>query len=275
MTIEVKVVDNGSTDSSVEMIKARFPLVHLLENQENVGFARANNQAIRECKGRYVLLLNPDTKLRPGALKNLVNFISAYPHAAAVAPRLLNPDGTLQPSCHPAPTLFGELWQLFHLDAFWPHGVYTMRNWDVENPREVDVVQGACVLLRRSALDQVGLLDEDYFMYSEEVDLCLRLRRVGWSLYWVPKAEVIHYGGQSTRQVAAKMFLQLYRSKVHYFRKHHGWLTAQAFKLILTCATLVRLSLSPIAWLGRFPQRERHLTLAVQYLRLLRALPQY
>ena len=273
ITIEVRVVDNASTDGSAHMVRARFPWVRLVENRENVGFARANNQAIRESEAHYVLLLNPDTEVTLGALEILVRFIDAHPQASAVGPRLLNPDGTLQPSCHPAPTLPGELWRLFHLDALWPYGLYPMAEWDLDTPRRVDVVQGACLLLRRAALDQVGLFDEAYFMYSEEVDLCHRLRRADWSLYWVPEAQVVHYGSQSTQQMAAEMFLQLYQSKLLYFRKHHGWLAAQVYKLILVAA-LARLSLSRLAWLERFPQRQRHLTLAGHYLRLLRAFPE-
>lgn len=274
VTIKVLVVDNASTDGSAAMIRARFPWVRLVENRENVGFARANNQAIRESEGHYVLLLNPDTEVKSGALETLVRFADAHPQVGAVGPRLVNPDGTLQSSCHPTPTLAGEVWRLFHLDVLWPYARYQMSAWDLDNPRRVDVIQGACLLLRRAALDQIGFLDEDYFMYSEEVDLCHRLKRAGWSLYWVPEAQVVHYGGRSTQQVAAEMFLQLYQSKLLYFRKHHGWLAAQVYKVILAAAALGRLSLSPLAWLGQFPQRERHLILAGQYLRLLKALPE-
>jgi N-acetylglucosaminyl-diphospho-decaprenol L-rhamnosyltransferase len=149
-----------------------------------------------------------------------------------------------------------------------------MAGWDLDTPREVDMIQGACLLLRREALDQVGLLDEDYFIYSEEVDLCHRLRQRGWKVYWVPQAQVIHYGGQSTRQVAADMFLRLYQGKVLYFRKHHGRLAAQAYKLILLIAALARLLLSPLAWLERPPLRQQHLALADHYRRLVMALPE-
>jgi hypothetical protein len=273
-TLEVWVVDNVSTDGSAQMVRARFPWVRLVENQENIGFARANNQAIRESQGHYVLLLNPDTEVKPGALETLVRFMEIHSQASAVGPQLLNPDGALQPSCHPAPTLPRELWRLFHLDKLWPYALYPMNEWDPSVPRRVDVLQGACLLLRRTALDQVGLFDEDYFMYSEEMDLCYRLGQAGWCLYWAPEAKVIHYGGQSTRQVAMDMFLRLYQSKLLYFRKHHGWLAAQLYKLILAAAAVARLSLSPLAWLERSPRRQRHLTLAGYYLRLLKAFPE-
>jgi N-acetylglucosaminyl-diphospho-decaprenol L-rhamnosyltransferase len=270
---EIFVVDNASTDGSAQMVRKRFPQVQLIENSKNVGFAQANNQAIRESTGHYVLLLNPDTEVLSGALETLGRFIDVHPQAGAAGARLLNPDGTLQPSCHPAPTLSRELWRLFHLDALWPYACYPMAGWDLNTPREVDMVPGACLILSRDALDQVGLLDEDYFIYSEEVDLCYRLRQAGWRLYWLPQAVVIHYGGQSTRQMAAAMFLHLYQGKVLYFRKHHGQPAAQLYKLILLIAALARLLLSPLAWLVRPPQRHQHLALASHYRRLVRALP--
>lgn len=273
LRVETLVVDNASTDSSAQMVQEQFPWVQLIENQTNVGFAHANNQAIRQSSGRYVLLLNPDTEVKPGALETLVHFMEAHPPAGAAGARLLNPDGSLQPSCYPAPTLSGEFWLLFHLDVLWPYGTYRMADWDLDEHRAVDVIQGACLILRQKALDQIGLLDEGYFIYSEEVDFCHRLQKADWRLYWVPQAQVVHYGGQSTQQVAAEMFLQLYRGKILYFRKHHGRLAAQAYKLILLAATLTRLLITPLAWLERPPQRQQHLTLASNYRRLLLALP--
>ena len=273
LRVETLVVDNASKDDSVQMIRKRFPWVTLIENQTNVGFAPANNQAILESTGRYVLLLNPDTEVKPGAFEALVRFLEANPQAGGVGARLLNPDGTLQISCYQVPTLPRELWRMFHLDALWPYGVYRMTDWDLDTARKVDIVQGACLVLRQTALNQVGLLDEGYFIYSEEVDLCHRLHQAGWPLYWVPQAKVIHYGGQSTQQVAAEMFLQLYLGKVLFFRKHYGRLTTQAYKLILLIATVIRLLLTPLALLEPPVKRQNHLTLADHYRRLLMTLP--
>jgi GT2 family glycosyltransferase len=134
----------------------------------------------------------------------------------------------------------------------WP---VTTAGWDLETPWEVDTVRGACVILRRPALDQVRLPDEDYFMYMEEVDLCHKLHQGGWRIYWVPQAVVVHYGGESTRQTPEAMFLRLYQGKALYFRKHHGWLAAQICKLIRLAAALARLALSRLAWLKRPPHR--------------------
>jgi len=268
---EVIVVDNASTDGSAEMVRRCYPEVKLIENEKNVGFARANNQGIPRAVGRYVLLLNPDTEVRPEALETLIRFLEKNEEVGAAGARILNPDETLQHSCYPAPTLFNEWLHLFHLDRQRRHG---METWDVVEPREVDVLLGACIMVRREALNDVGLLDENFFMYSEEVDFCRRLQKKGWSLYWVPQAEVVHYGGQSTRQVAGDMFLQLYKGKLQYFRKHQGRGAGLLYKLILLVGSLPRLALIPITWLERPPRRQQHLSLAGRYWQLVRALPE-
>ena len=267
------VVDNASTDGSPGMVREKFPQVHLIENHENVGFARANNQAIQQCTGKYILLLNPDTLVASGALQALVEFLDQHPEAGAAGARMLNADGSLQMSCDPRPTLSRELWRLFHLDSLAPYAEYRMTQWETNHPQEVDVLTGSCLLLRRDALDQVGILDEDYFVYSEEVDLCYRVQRAGWRLYWVPQAEVVHFGGQSTQQVATEMFLTLYHGKIKYFRKHNGLSAAQIYKMILMLAALSRLVLAPFAFFEHSSRREQHLVLADRYRRLVLALP--
>ncbi len=146
---DVWVVDNHSSDESAEHVHNLFPLVHLIQNNENLGFATANNQAIRESSGTHILLLNPDTEVIPNAIEELVYFIEASPQAGAAGPLILNPDSTLQHSCFPFPTLSKEFWRLFHLDGLWPHARYPMAKWNREQPREVDVLLGACILLRR------------------------------------------------------------------------------------------------------------------------------
>ena len=162
---------------------------------------------------------------------------------------------------------------MFHLDRILPLGRYPVEKWGLAQPRRVDVLQGACLLLRREALDQVGLLDEEYFMYSEEMDLCQRLRRAGWRLYWVPEAEVVHLGGQSSRLAPAEMFLHLYRSKVLYFRKHHGGWRARFYKLVLAAAAAARLIFAPLMVAAPRPRRVQSLQLAGRYAMLLTALP--
>jgi GT2 family glycosyltransferase len=270
---EVWVVDNHSKDDSVSMVRAQFPQVELIASEDNLGFAGGNNRAIPYCQGEYVLLLNPDTEVKPEALNVLVAFMDSQPDAGAAGSRLLNDDGTLQPSCHPMPTLSREFWRMFYLDKLIPVGVYDMEKWDMEQPREVDVLMGASMLLRKEVLDRVGLLDEGYFMYSEEVDLCFRLQKAGWRLFWVPQSQVVHYWGQSAKQVLAKMFLQLYRGKLRFFRKHYSGLTVFLYKIVLGLAALFRLALMPLVWLRNSEQRDDKLHMARHYGRLLLALP--
>ena len=272
---EVWVVDNDSQDGSREMVQDRFPMVHLVANGENPGFARANNQALRRACGKYILLLNPDTLVTPGALERLVRFMEENPEAGGAGPRLLNPDLTLQESCYPRPTLFSEFWRMFHLESIRHQGTYPMDQWSLEEDREVDVLKGACMIVRCDVLNQVGFLDEDYYIYSEEVDLCYRMQQAGWRLYWVPQAQVIHFGGQSTQQVAQEMFLRLYQGKILYFRKNYGRFAVLIYKLILYMASFWRVLLTPLAFFEEPSQRRKHLNLSMNYRRLIGALPDF
>ncbi|MBV7340255.1 glycosyltransferase family 2 protein [Chloroflexi bacterium TSY] len=228
--IETIVVDNASSDDSVQMLQEQFSWVKLIENDNNLGFARANNQAIAISQGEYVLLLNSDTIVKSGALKTLIQFMEQNPDAGACGSRLLNPNGTLQISCSPAPTVWSELYRLLYLDNLYPLAIYRMHGWSTSEPRLVDNVQGAAMLLRRRVIETVGVLDDQYFMYTEEVDLCRRIRVAGWKIYWVPQSRIIHYGGQSSKQIAAEMFLHLYLSKLIYIRKHYGQTYGSLYK---------------------------------------------
>jgi len=273
--VEVFVVDNASSDDSAYNAQRKFPQALITYSQTNLGFAAANNLAVRQSQGDYVLLLNPDTVVAPGALQTLVDFMADRPKAGAAGARLINPDGSLQPSCSPEPTIKREFLRLFHFVGVRPDGYYEMKDWDLTRPRQVDTVLGAFLLIRGTALREIGLLDETFFIYSEEVDLCHRLRKASWEIYWVPLAHVIHFGGQSTRLVASEMFLKLYQAKVQYFRKHHGPLAALVYKLILFGAGLSRLILAPVAWIEPAQRREQHLSLIGNYQRLIKALPQF
>lgn len=239
-TCEIVVVDNASSDGSAQMVPDEFPEVRLIANPHNVGFAQANNQAIRESRGRYVTLLNSDTEVRPGALEAMLEFLEGHPVAAGCGPRLLNGDGSLQPSCHPMLTPGREFWRLMFLDRIWRRATYAQHRWDQTTPRRVEVIKGACLMLRREALEQVGLLDERYFMYTEEMDLCYRLLQAGWELWWVPQAAVTHYGEASTRQIADDMYVQLYHSKAQFHRKFGGEREAGRFRRLLWLAYVPR-----------------------------------
>jgi N-acetylglucosaminyl-diphospho-decaprenol L-rhamnosyltransferase len=268
MESEIIVVDNASTDGSPDMVRARFPAVRLIECDHNLGFAAGNNRGLSVASGRYALLLNSDTEVRPGALACLLAFMDAYPRAGACGPRLLNSDGTLQPSCSPMLTPGREFWRLMFLDAVWPRATYPMRDADVCQPRQVETIKGACLMLRRAALDQAGLLDEGYFMYTEEVDLCYRLAQDGWELWWTPAAEVVHYGEASTRQQREDMYIQLYCSKTRFYRKFGGEANAVRFQRLLRIAYTPRWVAARLASLLRPELRPRART----YARLLREL---
>lgn len=269
LSTEVVVVDNASTDESLEMLRAYPGRVEVIENAENLGFAAANNQGIRQTVGWAILLLNPDTELHPGALDALVRFLREHPDVAAVAPRLVGGDGKPQESTFPFPTLWRELRRLFHAHRRVSFGSDASRDESLSEWHFVDVLQGACLLLRRQALEQVGVLDEDYFMYSEEVDLCRRLHVGGWKSVWLPAAVVLHHGGCSTEQVPRRMFLELYRSKVLFFRKNHGRRVARLYKIILLVAAVARCMLVPFSVFESPTNRRRHRELARRYLLLL------
>lgn len=244
---EAIVIDNASSDGSVTTVKERFPWVQLIENSANVGFAKANNQGIRASSGRYVLLLNSDTVVHAGALVRLIDFMDAHPQAGACGPRLLNADGSLQHGCHPMLTPGREFWRLLFLERFWPRATYPLEHWSTEQPRQVEAIKGAALLLRRAALDQVGLLDENYFMYTEEVDLCKRLALAGWQLWYVPGAVVTHFGGASSSQMAETMYLQLYRSKLQFYRKFGGEGRARRARLLFALAYAPRWAIAAVA----------------------------
>jgi GT2 family glycosyltransferase len=265
---EIIVVDNASSDDSVAMVRRRFAQVRLLENSQNEGFARANNSGIRVSSGEFLLLLNPDTEVRAGAVETLIDFLETHPDAAMAGPRLLNSDGSLQESCYPAPTLPREMWRLFHGDRISPRAIYDMSSWRQDTPRAVDVLKGACLLVRRDVMLECGLLDEGFFIYSEDQDLCKTLRRCGWKIYWVPSASIVHHGAKSSIQAEMAMFLQLYKAKIRYFRKHHGVLSASAYKLVLLCAALAR----QVAGLVSAP-RSANLLIARKYRFLIKMLP--
>lgn len=244
--VEVLVVDNASSDGSAAMVEAEFPEIRLLQNGSNLGFARANNQAIRESNGSYLLLLNSDTELLTGAPCQLVRFMEDRPQIGAAGPLLLNSNGTLQPSAHPMLTPEREFWRLSYLDYLFPKATYRMEAWDRLAPRQVGVLKGACLLLRREALEAVGLLDDSYFMYTEEVDLCFRLAEAGWQSWWVPGARVVHHGEASSRQAAEEMYIQLYRSKVQFYRKYGGEKRAKRFKRLIHLAYWPRIMVAAL-----------------------------
>lgn len=273
-SFEVIVVDNYSADESVAMVRERFPQATLIANAANLGFGRANNQGAAIARGRYLLLLNPDAFVHAGTIDHLCAFMDANPDAGAVGPRLLNEDGSLQRSVTAFPTVLTELWTTLGLDRLFPRsrvfGRYKMTYWQMDDLRHVDALMGACLMVRREAIPHPGLFDEQFFMYSEEVDLCFRIQRAGWRCYFVPEVAATHIWGGSSRRVPTATFLRLFRSRVQFFRKHYGEATTGWYKAVLALAGALRIVGGPIVFaLRRDPAVLR---LSIQYLALLREL---
>lgn len=223
---EIIVVDNGSGDGSLEMVEAEFPETVLIRNRVNSGFAAACNQAMEKSKGRYILLLNPDTLVRPGSLENMVRFLDARPEAGGGGCRLLNPDGSPQRSVRTFPTFQSSLRQFTILGdlGFFRKAKrkYFMEGFDYAREAEVEQPMGAALFLRREAVKRIGWMDESFFMYFEDVDLCYRLRAAGCPLWYNPEASLVHFGGVSTGQAGSRATYWLLRSQMRFFRKHYG-----------------------------------------------------
>jgi len=226
---EVFLIDNDSHDGSAQMVASEHPWVHLIVNKENLGFAKANNQAFKLAKSEFVLLLNPDTKVLPGAIGTLIEFLQSKPEAGIVAPMLLNSDMSVQRSCRKFPTFTNMLYELIGLSKMFKPGTaagakfreYKMLDWEHDDEREVDQPEGACLLLRQSVIDQVGVLDEGFFMLFEEVDWCYRIKKAGWQIWFTPRAKIIHHYGQSIKQVKAKMILSSHKGLFRFWHKHY------------------------------------------------------
>ncbi|MBI5666461.1 MAG: glycosyltransferase family 2 protein [Chloroflexi bacterium] len=273
VSYEVWVVDNASTDGSVDRVRREFPYVHLIANTDNVGFARANNQAIKLATGRYVLLLNSDAFVKDNTIDYMVQFMDAHPQAGMAGCKLLYEDGRLQPSCSMFPTLATEAYIALGLDKLFPRskifGRYMMTDWDYSDTRAVDVIMGAFMLVRAEAIQQVGLLDEGFFMYSEEVDWCYRFKQAGWEILFTPDVETVHLWGGSSKAVKVETLIRLYRSRVQFFRKNYGSVTAALYKGILAFNCLVRIGPGAAYYLLRPASRQKHYA----FRQLLRALP--
>lgn len=223
---EVIVIDNASSDGSAQMVKQEFPQVNLIENTENKGFAAANNQGMRIAQGRYFLLLNSDTVVLDGAIPKTIIFADQRPQAAVVGCKVLNPDRTLQPTCFMFPSQMNlflaatYLYKLFPKSRFF--GRERMSWWDRSDVRQVDVVTGCFMLVRREAIEQVGMMDEDYFMYAEETDWCFRFKKAGWANLFYPDVQIIHLGGQSSKQVRISSLIQLRLGILQFFYKNRS-----------------------------------------------------
>src|SRR5215212_10215254 len=249
---EVLVVDNASTDGSVEMLRARFPGVRLIALPANLGFTRGNNVGIAASRGKYIFVLNPDTVACPGSIAALADYMEEHVEVGIAGPRLLNPDGSLQPSRRRFPTLVAALVESTPVEQWFPNALPLRRLYMADRPdgetQQVDWLSGAALMCRAETLRQVGLFDPGYFMFSEEVDLCRRVAAAGWSVAYLPAAEIIHYGGRSTGRNVAARHIHFNTSKARYYRVHEGRMAGKAIRGYLLVVSALQLLSESAKW---------------------------
>lgn len=255
LSCKIWVADNASSDGSAEMIEKEFPQVEVIKNSTNLGFVKANNQILSQCEGKYALLLNSDTEVIGNSLKEMVDFMDAHPEAGGAGCRLLNDDGTLQTSCGRFPRLSsiffgGEICNRFFKKIVGNKKFFAEYGLSEEEHlyfQEVDFVKGCCLIVRNSVLEKIGLLDENIFMYFEEIDLCYRIKQQGMKILYSPQPRVKHLGGQSSRIIDQKVYRNL-SSQEYFFRKHRGNHFAFAMKWVVVFGSLVRLPIFLISY---------------------------
>ncbi len=247
--MEVFVVDNASNDGSADMVGSDFSWIRLIESERNGGYAYGNNLAMRECRGDYVLLLNPDALLPPRAIAELCDYLDKHPEAAVVGPRVLRPDGSLDLACRRSfPTLEVSSYRMLGLSKLFPRskrfGRYNLTFLDPNDPAEVDAVVGACMLVRRSAIEQAGLLDEQFFMYGEDLDWAFRMKQAGWSILYNPDVTVLHRKGESSRRRSEAATIAFYEAMEIFYRKHYAREHSSVVNGLVRAAIRLRCSIS-------------------------------
>jgi GT2 family glycosyltransferase len=233
LSYEVLVVDNGSSDETARAVLRQFPGVQVIQLPRNVGFGAGNNHGLRKMNGRYAVLLNSDTIVLPGGLEACVRYLDEHPDVGVVGPQLLNPDRTKQNCIHNSPTLVSEVLSQSLLRRLFPRR-YPSKRSHFAGPVEVDAVLGACLFVRREVVEQVGLIDEDYFFFLEETDWCHRIRHHGWRVVHLPDAHVIHLYGESTKKkLPLRTRIEYYRSRYLFFRKNRSAVSSWMLRAIL------------------------------------------
>ena len=239
LKFEVLVVDNDSQDATKDIIREFYPWVILIENEQNLGYAHANNQGITCSVGKYILLLNPDVSLRENALLELFLFMQKHPDAGAAGPQLLNLDGSIQPSCREFPGFSTLIYDVLGLSYLFPKSRvfarWRMGYFDHNSQKEVDQPMASALILRRECLAQVGLIDEDFFMFFNDVDLCFRIKNSGWKIYFCPDAKAYHALGGSTRKVKSRMIYLSHRGYFKFLKKYRKTVLDQILLIPSAC----------------------------------------
>ncbi|UCE17513.1 MAG: glycosyltransferase [Gemmatimonadota bacterium] len=256
LSSEIMVVDNSSSDGSVALIESEFKEVVLIENRENLGFAKANNQALKLARGRFILLLNPDTIVQEDTIRVMMDFMENHSEAGAVGCKVLNPDGSLQAACRRSfPTPSVAFFKLIGLSRLFPKsrlfGRYNLTFLDPDEVNEVDALSGSCMFLRREVIDDVGLLDEDFFMFGEDLDWCYRIKRRGWKIYYVPTTQIVHYKGESIRRSEVNSLFAFYNAMYIFVQKHMRRRYLIPFKWFITLGIILKATFSIVGRLFR------------------------
>lgn len=250
-TKEIIVVDNASGDGSAAALEADFPNVQVIRSEDNLGFAKANNLGISKSRGRYVCLVNPDVIVLAACIPALVEMMDRNPRVGLAGPRMLNPDGTLQPSCRRSPTLWSGICTALYLPRLFPRAAMfsdcLMRYWPHDTMRKVESLTGSFWIARREAIDDVGLLDEEFFLYGEDIDWCKRFWLGGWEVLFAPVGQAIHHGGASSANTPVACFVEKRKASVRVWGKYHGRVSTVAHVLILLFRDGVRLVLN-VVW---------------------------
>jgi len=245
ISLDVIVIDNDSSDGTGEILPTLYPEARLTLNRRNVGFARATNQGLAAARGAYVLLLNPDTVVERGALETLVGYLRSHPEVGVVGPQMVGPDGAIQLSCRRFPGYATALFNRYSLLTRWfPRNRfsrgYLLSDWDHTETREVDWVSGACLMTRREVLERVGPLDEQFFLFNEDVDWCKRIREARWKVVYLPAARVVHHIGASKDKIPSALVIARHRGMIHYYQKHlsrgPGWDHLVSFLIWIRCS---------------------------------------
>ena len=251
LEIEVYVVDNNSVDNSVDMVKKEFPDVNLIENKKNVGFAKANNQAIKLSKGKYILLLNPDTIIQENTLTETIAFFNKNTQAGGVGVKMIDGKGHFLPeSKRSFPTPSIAFYKIFGLSRLFPKskifGKYHLKYLDKDEVHEIDVISGAFLMTKKNLISKIGMLDEDFFMYGEDIDLSYRIQKSGFKNYYLPHTSIIHYKGESTKKTSVNYIYHFYNAMVIFTKKHYSQKNAKLFFTLINLAIVIRAALSII-----------------------------
>jgi GT2 family glycosyltransferase len=244
LPVEIILVDNASSDGTAETVCEQFPHVRLVQNESNLGFAKANNIGMSFSSGKYVCLVNSDVVVPEGCLEKMLDYMDKHPDIGMLGPKMVLPDGTIGQSCVRFPTVWTWFCNALALDSIFKgtrlSGDFILRNYDHNKIQDVDVLTGWFWMVRREASDQVGVLDDRFFMYGEDIDWPKRFHEAGWRVVFYPEAEAIHHCGASTDRAPTRFYVEMNRANLQYFRKHHGWPKVIVFWLTMLLHQILR-----------------------------------